>query len=152
MRVVGIDPGTRRVGVAVSDSGGLVAAPHGVFVRTGDDEADRAALAALITGLEAEHVVVGLPLSLDGSAGPAAQWAMEEAEALRALLDLPLDLHDERLSTLTARRAAVPGQRRASRSKPIDGQAAAVMLQSWLDRARSVPNSRGPSTGQGASE
>lgn len=133
MRVVGIDPGTRRVGVAVSDNGGRVAAPHGVLVRTGDDPADRAALVALITELEAAHVVVGLPLSLDGSAGPAARWAMAEAEALRALLGVPLDLHDERLTTVTARRSQFPGQKRSSRKKPIDGQAAAVMLQSWLD-------------------
>ena len=136
MRVVGIDPGTRRVGVAVSDSGGRVAAPHGVFVRTGDDAADRMKLVELIRGLDADHVVVGLPLSLDGRMGPAAQWAKAEAEALRDLLDVPLDLHDERLSTVTARRSQFPGQRRSARRKPVDGQAAAVMLQSWLDGAR----------------
>ena len=136
MRVVGIDPGTRRVGVAVSDSGGRVAAPHGVFVRTGDDTADRMKLVELIRELDADHVVVGLPLSLDGRMGPAAQWVMAEAEALRDLLDVPLDLHDERLSTVTAHRSQFPGQRRSARRKPVDGQAAAVMLQSWLDGAR----------------
>lgn len=133
MRVVGIDPGTRRVGVAVSDNGGRVATPHGVFVRTGDDAVDRASLVTLITGLAAEQVVVGLPLSLDGSTGPAARWAIGEAEALRGLLDIPLELHDERLSTVTARRAPNLGGRRSARGKPVDGQAAAVMLQSWLD-------------------
>lgn len=133
MRVVGVDPGTRRVGVAVSDSGGRVATPHTVVVRFGDDTTDRARLVAVINDLGPEQVVVGLPLSLDGSIGPAAQWVMEEAEALRPLLEVPLELHDERLSTVTALRAPVLGGDRRARRKPVDGQAAAVMLQSWLD-------------------
>lgn len=133
MRVVGIDPGTRRVGVAVSDSGGRVATAHTVIVRTGDDAADRARLVALIAELGAEQVVVGLPLSLDGSIGPAARAVVDEAETLRPLLEIPLTLHDERLSTVTAMRAPVLSPSRRSRAKPVDGQAAAVMLQSWLD-------------------
>jgi len=139
MRVVGIDLGTRRVGVAVSDSGGLVATPHTVLVRTGDDDADRARLVTVITDLSAGQIVVGLPLSLDGSAGPAARWAMEEADALGRLLDVPLELHDERLSTVSVLRSPVLGGGRRSRRKPVDGQAAAVMLQSWLDGRRSKP-------------
>ncbi len=133
MRVVGIDLGTRRVGVAVSDSGGRVATPHTVIVRTGDDAVDRSRLIAVIADLAAEQVVVGLPLSLDGSTGPAARWAGSEADKLRSVLDIPLELHDERLSTVTALRAPVLGGRRRARRKPVDGQAAAVMLQSWLD-------------------
>ncbi len=136
MRAVGIDLGTRRVGVAVSDSGGRVATPHTVVVRTGDDDADRARLVAVITDLSPEQIVVGLPLSLDGSTGPAARWAMDEAEALRRLLDVPLELHDERLSTVSVLRSPVLGGGRRSRRKPVDGQAAAVMLQSWLDGRR----------------
>jgi len=139
MRVVGIDLGTRRVGVAVSDSGGRVATPHTVIVRTGDDTVDRARLVAVIVDLVAEAVVVGLPLSLDGSTGPAAQWAIDEADALRALLEIPLQLHDERLSTVTALRAPVLAGGRRARRKPVDGQAAAVMLQSWLDGRRRSP-------------
>jgi len=136
MRVVGIDLGTRRVGVAVSDSGGRVATPHTVVVRTGDDATDRARVIAVIGDLAAEEVVVGLPLSLDGSTGPAARWATEEAAAMRALLEVPVELHDERLSTVTALRAPVLGGGRKARRKPVDGQAAAVMLQSWLDAHR----------------
>lgn len=139
MRVVGVDPGTRRVGIAVSDSGGRVATPHTVIVRTGDDTADRARLIEVIGDLAAKQVVVGLPLSLDGSTGPAARWATDEAEVLRSLLDVPLELHDERLSTLTVLRAPMLGGGRKSRRKPVDGQAAAVMLQSWLDCQRRAP-------------
>ena len=152
MRVVGIDLGTRRVGVAVSDDRGTVATPHAVLHRTADAEADRAALVAVIRELGAGMVVVGLPLSLDGTVGPAARWAGQEADALAAVLDVPLELHDERLSTVSAlRRPPWPersggpgtGRRRpgqplrsgqAGRSRrPVDDQAAAVMLQSWLD-------------------
>lgn len=138
MRVVGVDLGTRRVGVAVSDDGGRMATAHTVLERTGDDDADRVALATVIGDLGAEAVVVGLPLSLDGTVGPAARWAEAEARALSRVLDLPLHLHDERLSTVTASRrfagSAPPGRRRGRR--PVDDAAAAVMLQSWLDGRR----------------
>ncbi len=144
MRVVGVDLGTRRVGVAVSDDGGRVATPHTVIVRTGDDSADRVRLISVIGDLGADQVVVGLPLSLDGSTGPAARWAIDEAEVLRSLLGVPLELHDERLSTLTVLRTPVLGGGRKSRRKPVDGQAAAVMLQSWLDGRRRAPEEARP--------
>jgi putative Holliday junction resolvase len=133
MRVVGIDLGTRRVGVAVSDDGGMVATPHAVLRRTDDVASDRAALVAVVHELGAGRVVVGLPLSLDGTVGPAARWAEDEADSLAALLDVPLELHDERLTTVSARRHAGRGRR------PVDDQAAAVMLQSWLDGHRPEP-------------
>jgi putative pre-16S rRNA nuclease len=140
LRVVGIDLGTRRVGVAVSDDRGMVATPHAVLRRTADPDADRAALAALVRELGAGLVIVGLPLSLDGTVGPAARWAGEEADALAPLLDVPLELHDERLSTVTARRGPAPGgRRRGSGRRPVDDEAAAVMLQSWLDGHRLEP-------------
>lgn len=139
MRAVGIDLGTKRVGVAVSDDQGRVATAHTVLVRTGDDDSDRVALASVVAELGAGEVVVGLPLSLDGTSGPAARWATAEARALARVLDLPLHLHDERLSTVTASRR--PGSTRAGRRpptparrrQPVDAAAAAVMLQSWLD-------------------
>ena len=139
--MVGIDLGTRRIGVAVSDGGATVATPHTVLHRTADAGADRAALAALVRELGAERVVVGLPLSLDGTVGRAARWAGEEADALAALLDVPLELHDERLSTVSALRPPPGVQRRRPRqgSRPVDDQAAAVMLQSWLDGHRPEP-------------
>ena len=139
MRVVGIDLGTRRVGVAVSDDQGRLATAHAVLERTGDDDGDRRRLASVVSALGAGEVVVGLPLSLDGTPGPAARWAAAEARALSRVLDLPLHLHDERLSTVTASRrpgSVGTGRRRpttARQRKPVDATAAAVMLQSWLD-------------------
>lgn len=134
MRVVGLDLGTRRVGVAVSDSAGAVATPHTVVMRSDDPAADRAAVAALAVDVGAERIVVGLPLSMDGTVGPAAVAAQAEAEALATATGLPVDLHDERLTTVAVSR--VPGRRTKRRRPVVDDAAAAVILQSWLDANR----------------
>jgi putative Holliday junction resolvase len=136
-RVVGLDLGSRRVGIAVSDPSGTVASPHGVIERSGDVEADRAAIAALVDALGAARVIVGLPISLDGTTGPAARAAQQEAEALSALVAVPVETHDERLTTVTAERVLVEhGVRTRARRRAVDKIAAAVMLQSWLDANR----------------
>lgn len=134
MRVVGLDLGRRRIGVAVSDRAGSMAVPHGVVERSGDAHADRATLAHLVEELGGERVVVGLPLSLDGTPGPAARAALAEAEALRALLTVPVDLVDERLTTVTATRSLVSaGVRGRKQRRVVDQVAATVLLQAWLD-------------------
>lgn len=136
MRVLGLDLGRRRTGVAVSDSAGAVATPHTVIVRTEgvDDGAFRAAIADLVEHTGAEAVVVGLPLSLDGSRGPAARWVEEEAEALAEVVGVPVHLHDERFTSVAVEQGPVGGRpRRRGRKPAIDDRAAAVMLQSWLD-------------------
>ena len=139
MRVVGLDLGARRIGVAVSDSGGVLATPYTVIPRSGDDVADRARIADVVRELAAEAVIVGLPLSLDGSAGPAATAAEGEAVALRQVLDVPVECHDERLSTVSAERSlAASGVKGRARRKVVDQVAAAVLLQSWLDSRRTV--------------
>ena len=135
MRVVGLDLGSRRIGVALSDSGGAVATPYTVLERSGDPHADRAALAALVGEIEAELVVVGLPLSLDGSMGPAARAAAAEAVAIADVLSVPVETYDERLTTVTADRSLMQLRMKAgARRRVVDKVAAAVMLQSWLDR------------------
>ena len=142
MRVVALDLGSRRVGVAVSDTGGIMATPYSVIERSGDVRADRARVADIVSEVAAELVVVGLPLSLDGSVGPAAAAALEEAERLREVVGVPVECHDERLSSVTANRsltaAGVTGRRRrrARRAGVVDQTAAAVLLQSWLDSHR----------------
>ena len=137
MRVVGLDLGTRRIGVAVSDSGGVLATPSATIERSGDADADRARIAEVVRELEAKAVIVGLPLSLDGSTGPAAAAALTEAEALRLVLDVPVECHDERLSTVSANRSlAASGVKSRGRRKVVDQVAATVLLQSWLDSRR----------------
>ena len=83
-------------------------------------------------------IVVGLPLSLSGRTGPAARAALDEVEALRAVAgDIEVTVHDERLTTVTAERALIEARMgREARRQVVDKVAAAVMLQSWLERAR----------------
>ncbi len=135
MRVVGLDLGTRRIGVAVSDSDGSVAAPHTVIERSGDEAADRVAIGKVARDLGAGKLVVGLPLSLDGSRGPAATRAEQEAEALEVATGIPVELHDERLTTVAASRAPRAKGRKKTR-RVVDDAAAALILQSWLDVRR----------------
>ena len=142
MRVIGIDLGSRRIGVAVSDSGGVLASPYEVVARSGDESVDHRRLLALATEVEAERIVVGLPLSLDGSMGPAATAAVAESERLAATTELPVDLYDERFTTVTADRSLMARNMKAdARRRIIDKVAAAVMLQAWLDGRPRSPGS-----------
>lgn len=132
MRALAVDLGSKRIGVAVS--AGTLATPYEVVRRTGDRVRDHRRLGELVDETGAELVVVGLPLSLDGSVGPAAQRALDEVEELSAVLDVPVETWDERLSTVTAERSLRDGQLRApARRAVVDKVAATVILQSWLD-------------------
>ena len=133
--MVGIDLGARRIGVAVSDPGRVIASPDRVLVRTGDDDRDRRAIADIVAQWEATVLVVGLPLSLDGSEGPAARATLEEAELLADLCGVPVETYDERFTTVTAEQnLAAQNVRGRDRRKVVDKVAAAVILQAWLDR------------------
>jgi putative Holliday junction resolvase len=141
-RAVGVDLGARRIGIAASDSAGTLATPRGTIVRSGDHERDRRAMVALVLEEEAVVVVVGHPLSLDGTRGPAAVAAEAEAEALGALLaphGVRVELFDERLTTVSAHQAlSAGGTKGRSQRAVVDQTAAAVMLMAWLD-GRRVP-------------
>lgn len=119
-----------------------MATPYSVIERSGDVSADRARVADIVEEVGAGLVVVGLPLSMDGRKGPAARAALEEVEALRRVVGVPVEVHDERLTSVTANRslteAGVTGRRRkrARESGAVDQAAATVLLQSWLDTRR----------------
>lgn len=133
-RAVALDIGTRRIGVALSDSGGTVATPYEVVTRSGDRSVDHRRIAALVEEAGAEVVVVGLPLSLDGSAGPAAQAILAEVDELRGVLPVSIVTWDERLSTVEAERSLRAMRVRKGRHRQVvDQVAATVILQSWLD-------------------
>jgi len=140
VRVAAIDLGARRIGVAVSDSARTLALPRHTIERSGDADADRAAVVAAVVGAEAGHLVVGLPLSLDGRRRQAAVAAEEEAEALRTLLaphGIEVETFDERLTTVSADRAlAAAGHGGRARRRVVAQAAAAVLLQAWLDGHR----------------
>jgi len=135
-RVIGLDLGEVRIGVAVSDPEGRMAVPAGTILVKGPP-ADLKSVAALVREHEAEAVVVGHPRSLSGKREAAAQHAEGFAEGLRMILDVPIHLQDERLSTVEAERdlrAAGVGGR--DRRRLVDQAAATVILQSWLDGPR----------------
>jgi putative Holliday junction resolvase len=135
-RALGIDLGSRRIGIAVSDPGGVLASPLRVLERCPDHRADHAALAAVVAETGAEVVVVGLPLSLNGRAGPAAEAVQLEIAELRAVLPVPVEVIDERLTTVAAGRALrTAGVRSRRQRRVVDQAAAALILQSWLDRS-----------------
>jgi putative Holliday junction resolvase len=136
-RAVALDIGTRRIGVALSDSDGTVATPYEVVHRSGDRERDHRRIAALVEEAAADVVVVGLPLSLDGTIGPAAGAILDEVGELRAALDVDVVTWDERLSTVEAERSLRHmGVRKGRRRRVVDQVAATVILQSWLDAGR----------------
>jgi len=133
-RTVALDIGTRRIGVALSDSAGTVATPYEVVTRSGDRSRDHRRIAALVEEAGAGIVVVGLPLSLDGSTGPAAQTILAEVDELRAALPVNVVTWDERLSTVEAERSLRAMRVRKGRHRQVvDQVAATVILQSWLD-------------------
>jgi len=133
MRVLGIDPGARRIGLALSDPEGQFALPlEAVQVRGMEQTVQR--LAAEVVRLSAERLVIGLPLRMDGSEGESARLARKLAERLHAATGLPVVLWDERLTTRAAERAlAEVGARGARRKQAVDSVAAALLLQSYLD-------------------
>jgi putative Holliday junction resolvase len=137
VRVVGIDLGERRIGVAVSDRTGTLASPRCTIERTGDDAVAWDALAAIVEEEGARRVVVGLPLSLNGRRGPAARAAQADADALARTLaahGVTVETFDERLTTVSAARSlTAAGHRRRRQRTKIDQAAAAVLLQAWLD-------------------
>lgn len=130
-RAVGIDLGSTRIGVAVSDPSGILASPYEVVAR---GEGAHARLRAIVEEVGAEVAVVGLPLSLDGRKGKAAQLVEAEVAVLRESLGVPVELYDERFTTVTAHQSlAAAGKRAKARRQIVDQAAAAVLLQAWLD-------------------
>ena len=134
MRAVGVDLGSKRIGVSLSNSEGTLATPFETVHRTGDTTRDHRAIKALVDEAEAEVVVVGLPLSLDGTEGPQARKYRAEAEQIAKVVGVPVVVHDERFTTATAdfylSQAELDSRQKR---KVIDMVAATVMLQDWLD-------------------
>jgi putative holliday junction resolvase len=137
-RVIGLDLGTRRIGVALSDSDRTVASAFTVLPRSGSPADDHARIAGLIAETEANMVVVGLPLSLSGLSGPAARAVENEVTQLRRAVAVPVELSDERFTTVIANRTLSAARREPrARREVVDKMAAASILQTWLDRQHS---------------
>jgi len=128
-----VDLGSARTGIAVSDELGMLAQPWKTLPG-GKDALD--AVAAAATDLRPARILVGLPRNMDGTYGPAAEASREFAEALRSRVSCPVELWDERLTTVAAQRALRESGRKARDQRGVVDQVAAqILLQSWLDRA-----------------
>ena len=133
-RLIGLDPGSRTIGVALSDVGVTLASPYG-SLRRGKLRDNAAEIAGIARKEDAGGLVVGLPLLMDGSLGPAAQSARDWALALSDATEMPAALWDERLSSVTANRFLIEQAdvSRRRRSQAVDRLAAAIMLQAAID-------------------
>ncbi len=136
-RLLGLDPGSRTIGVALSDVSLLLASPYG-SLRRGKLAANAAEVSAIAGRQNAAGLVVGLPLSMDGSAGPAAQAARDWTHALSQATGLPAALWDERLSSSAVNRLLIDevDMTRRRRAEVVDRMAAAYLLQAALDASR----------------
>lgn len=136
MRVLALDLGARRIGVAVSDTDERVATAVTVLERHRDRPRQHREIAELVQEWDADLLLLGLPIDLQGEVGPAASGVLAERDELAAVVGVPVEVHDERLTTRIADRALrergdLDGR---ARRKVVDMVAAAVILQDWLDR------------------
>ena len=135
-RVLGLDPGERRIGVAISDPLGMIAQPHSVIDRRRTEPLE--AIRNLVVDYDVSLVVIGLPVSLSGGEGPAARAAREFAADVANAVECEVEMMDERFTSVTAEQALLEGNvRREDRREARDKVAAAILLQGYLDRAGS---------------
>ena len=132
-RILGLDIGDSRIGIALSDPLGILASPLTIITRM-DEEADIEAIIDVIQQNQVERVIVGLPLSMDSSLGKQAEKVKAFVMALCRHTGVPVEFRDERLTTVSAKRM-VRGVRKTSKGTRYDAMAAALILQGYLDEA-----------------
>jgi putative holliday junction resolvase len=133
MRILALDPGTKRIGIALSDELKMIAQPL-EFIRAEPFAAVLDRLQELIQDKQVELILVGLPRNMDGSYGPAALRVQDFVAALKGALTVPIKTWDERLTSAQANRVLIQGNvRRGKRKEKVDQMAAAILLQSYLD-------------------
>jgi len=132
-RILGLDVGDIRIGVALSDPQGILASPLTIITRT-DEEADAGAVIDIARQNQVGRIIIGLPLSMDGSQGKQAEKVKEFVELLCRHTEVPVEFRDERLSTVSAKRM-VQGIRKTGKGTRYDAMAAALILQGYLDEA-----------------
>jgi len=143
MRLLGLDVGDKRIGIAVSDETALIASPRETLERKGNRK-DIAHLLELARREEVSEILVGMPWKLDGTSGPQAEKVSRFVEALRASTEIPITTWDERFSTVRAEDALIEADvSREKRRGVVDRVAAALILQSYLDARRAAQATRG---------
>jgi putative Holliday junction resolvase len=135
-RVLGVDLGTARIGLASSDATGTLASPLSVLNRSGDEASDHEAIVGAARETEARLIVVGMPLTLQGKIGPAARSVMAEVAALATAAhgdNIQVETWDERFTTVIAEQGLRETKVKRLKKTKVDAAAATVILQSWLD-------------------
>ena len=136
MRSLALDVGDKRIGVALSDPGGILASPLTIITRS-EDQQGIAAILDLINQHQVERVIVGMPYSMDGSLGRQAKKVEAFTQELSSRADVPVEFRDERLTTVSARRLKKEAGTKKSRQRlDYDAMAAALILQGYLDEGR----------------
>lgn len=136
MKLLGLDVGTVRIGVATSDIMNILASPYDVYKRR-TLYLDSRYIVELAEQIGAEKIVFGLPLKLDGTEGTSAEMARELAEKVKTQTSLPIVFQDERLSTVSAERILIEtGNSRSKRKEKIDAVAASIILQNYIDKTK----------------
>jgi putative pre-16S rRNA nuclease len=131
MTIAAIDFGKKRIGIAISDHRGTGAYPLGIVERR-SLAADLGEIERMLAGREVNRIVVGLPINMDGTEGPAAETARDFARRVGAHFSIPVELYDERLTSREAEERVGPRSRTKRRKHPLDAVAAAVILEGWL--------------------
>lgn len=133
-RVLGLDVGDRRIGLALSDSGGILASPLTIIEHT-TENGDIEAILKIVREREAERIVVGLPRLMNGDIGPQAQKVQTFVEAMRSHTQIPIEYRDERLTTVEAQRLHQESGSKRKKGDVVryDAMAAAVILQDYLE-------------------
>ena len=133
MRNLGLDIGDKRIGVALSDLGGILASPF-TIINCQDDQQDIEAILDIVRQHQVEQIIVGLPRSMDGSIGQQAEKVKAFVQELCSNTDVPIEFRDERLTTVSAKRLMQSTKRkRTKKTVRYDAAAAALILQSYLD-------------------
>jgi len=133
-RVIGLDMGSKRIGIAVCDDTRFLATPYGVIKRIGDQVKEHAEILNLVSETMATLIVIGLPLTMQGEESIAVKNVKSEIKNLQKKTKIPVIFHDERLTTVSANSLLdSAGVARSNRKDKIDSVAASVILQSWLD-------------------
>ena len=136
-RVMALDVGDVRIGIAVSDLMGIIANPLETYTRKGNLDVDARYIAELAKEKEVTQIVSGLPLGLKGQENEQTSKTREFIDKLQEMCDIPIEYLDERFTTLSAERVLIEGNvRRENRKKVIDKIAATIILQNYLDRKR----------------
>ena len=134
VKIIALDIGTVRIGVATSDIMEIIASAYESYRRKNTDE-DVKHIAQLVSSLNAGLVVIGLPLKMDGTEGQSVEMAKNFGEELAKVVSVPICYQDERLSTVTAQKILIEsGMRREKRKDKVDSLAATIILQTYLDK------------------